>query len=112
MGEVEVRQPRLPLCTKEGGGDRVGLAVVFGHDNPGWLSRGASVSRRARTARRMSRRYACAATTAMHPPAAKSATLIRPTSPPRITSHPVTAIHAQESTATENGVVQRADACW
>src|SRR5256885_12647107 len=29
--EVEVRQPRLPLGAKEGGGDRVGLAVVLGH---------------------------------------------------------------------------------
>ena len=29
--EVEVRQPRLPLGTKEGGGDRVGLAIVFRH---------------------------------------------------------------------------------
>src|SRR6266516_610890 len=24
-------QPRLPLCAKEGSGDRVGLAVVLGH---------------------------------------------------------------------------------
>src|SRR5438477_7936187 len=31
--EVEVRQPRLPLGAKEGGGDRVGLAVVFRHDS-------------------------------------------------------------------------------
>src|SRR5438046_2632716 len=29
--EVEVRQPRLPLGAKEGGGDRVGLAVVVRH---------------------------------------------------------------------------------
>src|SRR6266478_2378011 len=29
--EVEVCQPRLPLGTKEGGGDHVGLAVVLGH---------------------------------------------------------------------------------
>ena len=29
--ELEVCQPRLPLCAKEGGGDHVGLAVVFGH---------------------------------------------------------------------------------
>src|SRR5713101_44068 len=29
--KVEVRQPRLPLCAKDGGGDRVGLAVVFRH---------------------------------------------------------------------------------
>src|SRR5438552_6484609 len=29
--EVEVCQPRLPLGTKEGGGDRVGLTVVLGH---------------------------------------------------------------------------------
>ena len=29
--EVEVRQPRLPLGAKEGGSDRVGLAVVLGH---------------------------------------------------------------------------------
>src|SRR5213596_1629224 len=26
-------QPRLPLGAKEGGGDRVGLAVVLGHDS-------------------------------------------------------------------------------
>ena len=26
-----MRQPRLPLGAKEGGGDRVGLAVVLGH---------------------------------------------------------------------------------
>src|SRR5438552_13340085 len=31
VGEVEVRQPRLPLGAKKGGGDRVGLAVVLGH---------------------------------------------------------------------------------
>ena len=31
MREVEVRQPRLPLGAKEGGGDRVGLTVVLGH---------------------------------------------------------------------------------
>jgi len=29
--EVEVRHPRLPLGAKEGGCDRVGLAVVFRH---------------------------------------------------------------------------------
>src|SRR6058998_1344360 len=29
--EVEVRQPRLPMGAKEGGCDRVGLAVVFGY---------------------------------------------------------------------------------
>src|SRR5438876_10331467 len=29
--EVEARQPRLPLGAKEGGRDRVGLAVVLGH---------------------------------------------------------------------------------
>src|SRR5437773_10328314 len=29
--EVEVCQPRLPLSPKEGGCDRIGLAVVFGH---------------------------------------------------------------------------------
>src|SRR2546427_5797042 len=31
VGEVEVRQTRLPLCAKEGGGDRIGLAVVLRH---------------------------------------------------------------------------------
>src|SRR5947208_9396590 len=29
--EVEVCQPRLPLCPKDGGGDRVSFAVVFCH---------------------------------------------------------------------------------
>src|SRR5437870_411322 len=29
--EVEVCQPRLPLSATEGGGDRVGLAVILGH---------------------------------------------------------------------------------
>ena len=33
--EVEARQPRLPLCAKDGGGDRVGFAIVFRHrDHP------------------------------------------------------------------------------
>src|SRR5439155_5244755 len=31
IGEVEARQPRLPLCPKDGGGDRVSFAVVVGH---------------------------------------------------------------------------------
>src|SRR5437867_2068457 len=32
--EVEVCQPRLPVGAEEGGGDRVGFAIVLGHAHP------------------------------------------------------------------------------